>query len=473
MTPRNPQSGDARGVLAARPAPEFAAALLAEPALAFSGGEESADPRVGLGAFGPGDARPGERRTVRIGVIGTAGSIERAGAWLERCRGPVRSGAAGPPFPGLGGTFAAEFAMPPALSVVLADGELARADAAAVVEMVGARLRALASASPPPDVVLVALPHAVRARCAGPGPGGGRHSLEYALRARAAGSAGLATQFLWEGAGWGDGGDADASGHAGDDDAARAWDFWTGLYFRAGGRPWRAAGLDPESCFVGVSYYREPGGAPTARGLAQVFGAGGDGVVVRGGAFQWDGASSPQAPRGAAASLMGRAIGAHAAARGAPPRRVVVHKARPFGAGERAGFAAAFEAAAVGAYDLVALGERGIRFFRAGPEPPARGTFIDLRGAGALLYTRGHVASRGPYDGPRVPAPLEIAVDGGGSAARRVAEEVLVLTKMDWARTDPAARLPVTTAAAAEVAHVVARLSQDAPPGGWPYRLLV
>lgn len=43
--------------------------------------------------------------------------------------------------------------------------------------------------------------------------------------------------------------------------------------------------------------------------------------------------------------------------------------------------------AVVHSYDLVAFGERGIRFFRVGAEPPLRGTLVHL-GTSNPLFAR-------------------------------------------------------------------------------------
>ena len=42
------------------------------------------------------------------------------------------------------------------------------------------------------------------------------------------------------------------------DEATRAWNFFTALYYKAGGTPWRIARETEEytTCYVGVSFYR-------------------------------------------------------------------------------------------------------------------------------------------------------------------------------------------------------------------------
>ena len=67
------------------------------------------------------------------------------------------------------------------------------------------------------------------------------------------------------------------------DSASVAWNFFTALYYKAGGTPWRMvrspAQLD--ACYVGVAFYRTVDGQGTATSVAQVYNQRGDGVVVR------------------------------------------------------------------------------------------------------------------------------------------------------------------------------------------------
>lgn len=42
-----------------------------------------------------------------------------------------------------------------------------------------------------------------------------------------------------------------------EDEATRAWNFCLALYYKAGGLPWRLADIDPYTCYVGVTFYRE------------------------------------------------------------------------------------------------------------------------------------------------------------------------------------------------------------------------
>ncbi|MGX1365818.1 hypothetical protein RKD19_001177 [Streptomyces canus] len=68
------------------------------------------------------------------------------------------------------------------------------------------------------------------------------------------------------------------------DEATRAWNLHTALYYKADGTPWRMQrhSSDLATCYVGVSFYRSANGNELHTAVAQVFNERGDGVVVRG-----------------------------------------------------------------------------------------------------------------------------------------------------------------------------------------------
>jgi hypothetical protein len=73
------------------------------------------------------------------------------------------------------------------------------------------------------------------------------------------------------------------------DDATIAWNFFTALYYKAGGTPWRMvrAASDLEVCFVGVSFFRTPNSDTPATSFAQIYN--------QRGMVWWSGAARPSA----------------------------------------------------------------------------------------------------------------------------------------------------------------------------------
>src|SRR5439155_18450593 len=69
------------------------------------------------------------------------------------------------------------------------------------------------------------------------------------------------------------------------DDATRAWNLHTALYYKAMGRPWRIPrdSTDFATCYVGISFFHTLDRSSVLTSMAQVFDERGDGVIVQGG----------------------------------------------------------------------------------------------------------------------------------------------------------------------------------------------
>ena len=312
-------------------APRLEARYVPEPLLLFGGGRRAPDPKTGLALYGPFDVDAAEhRKTVRLGLIGTGRTLDLAARWIERCgrevpavsrrkvKGQVQhhpaDPAAHPEFPGVGEVFRTTFATTDALTETLTERDVAQIQAlefyedrvTRLVDVLIERIGVLADKPAMPDLVLVALPAELRKTCTVPS----RHRrrgqqpktlaqalaadlardeakgqanlfdvaaaqgvdladrdepqhvvLHHALKARAM-EIGLPTQLTWQ---------ANLEGGARvEDDATRAWNFWTGMYYKAGGVPWRVAGLPRGTCYVGLSFYQDR----TSKSLRTWHGAG-------------------------------------------------------------------------------------------------------------------------------------------------------------------------------------------------------
>jgi hypothetical protein len=278
--------------------------------------------------------------------------------------------------------------------------------------------------------------------------------LHHGLKARAM-ATDLPTQLIWQ---------ETLEGAASvEDDATRAWNLWTGIYYKARGVPWRASGLSPGSCYVGIAFYRDRVDASLRTCMAQAFSDQGEGLVLRSEPFRWAGSRSPHVPAELAEDLMSRVLRAYTDHVRQPPRRVVVHKKQRFWDDEREGMEKALRGA-VHSYDLVGFGERGIRFFRVGMEPPLRGTMVHMAAENAILYTQGYVPFLGAYQGMRVPRPVEIVEHIGDAPITQIGAEILALTKLDWNTAMFAGRLPITIAFAEDVGAILSELPRSVAP---------
>ena len=251
------------------------------------------------------------------------------------------------------------------------------------------------------------------------------------------------------------------------DAATRAWNLVTALYYKSSGVPWRLQHVDAGVCFVGVSFYKEisASGPRLRTSMAQTFTSNGDGFVLRGSTFEWDEASGGRSPHLDAASaqaLVRSVLELYKRQnKGSLPTRLVVHKRSRFWDEELEGFQDG--AKQVPLTDFVAVGERGIRFFRPGDFPPLRGTYVKFSDTDFILYTTGFVPFLRTYPGARIPQPTEVLEHFGDSPWDKVLTELLAMTKLNWNTADFAARYPITLAFSSRVGEILAEIPDDAP----------
>lgn len=250
-----------------------------------------------------------------------------------------------------------------------------------------------------------------------------------------------------------------------EDPATRAWNFCVGVYYKAGGTPWKLANVDPGTCFVGVSFYRHHTLAnPHMHScLAQLFTDYGDAVVIRGERVEWDtekGGKTPHLSAEQASRLMERVIETYRSHAQTNPRKIVLHKSSRFMDEEREGFESALEC--VNQYDLVHISsQRNIRCFREGEYPPIRGTYCFIPGGGHLVYTSGYIPSLDTYPSPHVPMPLEIVEHIGDSDIRTLCQDILRLTKMNWNSAEHSGVPPITLRFARLVGEIMSELPEE------------
>jgi hypothetical protein len=503
--------------------PNFESGLIAEPLLAFGGRNIHCDPKTGLGLYGPysmqGQSHP-PLTSITIGIVGPAPMVADAERWLDACRGVLANDGKQPflypHFPGINSAhpFQCELISGDTWREAIPARDLENAlgipgFSQRIKKVVGLYLRAietLAQREPRPGVVLCCIPQVVIDICTVrtgnlgeakrirlsraerilkasvstgqlllpgmdlalgiEGEEGGHHNLRRGLKAESM-QYGVPTQIVWPRTILCAEADRAAEATASQDIATRAWNFATALYHKAGGSPWRLADVDPGVCFVGLSFYRDVGHQnPNIRtSMAQAFTSAGDGYVLRGNSFAWNEAEqgkSPHLTEQAAAAMMRDVLDLYQRQnRGALPNRVVVHKTSRYWTEELRGFQEACEL--VPQKDFVALGWRGVQFYRPGDYPALRGTYVKFGATDLLLYTVGYVPFLRTYPGARVPQPIEVVEHHGDSPWDVVLREILGLTKLNWNTADFACSAPVTIAFSRRVGQILAELPADLP----------
>ncbi len=459
--------------------------------------QRSVDPKTGLSLYGPwGTPDDPPLTQVRVGIIGTGETVTACQAWLQRCRQRVDASpeddadpVLAPFFPGFEAKNGFNCRLEVPLIELFTPSELAKCVNApgrdfaveATTKVIATHLEALADRASPPAVVIVALPSEIRT-VAGSGrrpsvkpsaPDSNQGAFSFMAQAapppkllsrtlhRAMKAEGmrfdLPTQLAWP--------PAFAGGPTVQDDATRAWNFSTALYYKALGTPWRITGLARNTCYVGISFFRpigQPGELQSS--MAQAFSDKGDGMVLRGESFEWDTRTQgpPCLSRQQGCRLIESVLTQYKKHHPEGPGRVVVHKSSGFSADEMAGMSDALKE--IPYRDFLHVTRSSVRLLRAGDEPVLRGTVVELATRKYLLFTRGYIPFLQRYPGLRVPVPLVIGHQSGTGAMSELLAETLALTKMDYNSASFARSRPITLNFAENVGLILSELPDDVEP---------
>ncbi len=452
---------------------------LAEPSLEFAGGRQHIDQKTGLSVFGPaslGAERHPER--IRLGFVGSGVSVESAVRWFNRAAGGVPGDEERGllPFPGFRADrgFFADLALDHPPTEILTQHELDdvhsikryRECFQRAVALVADKLRLLSQRDDPPDAVILALPDELLAKVESvdyreKGRGLVHRDFRRVLKAEAM-SYRLPTQIIRQRTSEARPGARDL-----DHPSRVAWNLLTCLYYKTGGVPWRPTGLAHSACFVGISFYRPLGSTvpDLCTAVAQAFDEDGEGLILRGPDFRWDeqiAGRTPHLSGNDSSQLIRLVLRRYQEETRRVPARVVVHKTSRFSTEERDGFRAALKG--VTEFDLVAVRPTDeVRLVRAGRYPPLRGTLFSV-GEPRYLYTTGFVPALRAYPHGHVPSPLELLDHHGDSSPRKLAEEILLLTKMNWNSAGFAGSLPITVRFSRLVGHILREVSPAREP---------
>lgn len=489
-------------------------ARLSVPELEFGGAGYFNDPRLGLMQAGPFDMRFGaaHKAQVRVAVVGPQTTHDTVAAWLLRCRGEIQpSDPSGTQliFPGFKAVFRSDLVVDPSWYVALDERLIERAMALkpyqGFEQIVAIYSKAIEQAQQDfrPDVVVCAIGEAIEKRFWSvqrsllPNERAAlrraakdtvsdqielpfdwepeedaedllRRDLRRALKA-AAMRIGVPIQLMRNG------GMIDSTSN--EEPAARAWNLSTGLYYKAGGIPWRVRARGPETCFVGITFHhlRTSKRALVYSSLAQAFSTNGGGFALRGSILEPDPDEKRRTPhltKDQACHLGARVLEEYAVRNGEPPKRIVLHKSSRFWAEEQEGFRIAFRDVPV--VQLVSLAPSSIRLVTHASYPPSRGTLLSIDESRHYLFTSGYLPELGTYPGPHIPIPVELTVHGDPTMAevREAAIDALGLGRLNWNTSDLRSSQPVTLGFARRVGGIMteyAQLADDDPDPSYRY----
>jgi hypothetical protein len=282
--------------------PGFEFSRLDEPILLFAHNAPDTTPKGGLATAGPaGIGSALHPSHILIGIVGTGHTYEKAKDFVSKCAtlipGSQSSPRQVPDFPGMNQDSPFKTNLEPLDShlglITSSDlqNTVGNEDHAAgfkdAVEMLTGKVQLLCESDSPPDVIICALPDELVDYCLQAGKaltstGSPKDKLfSKLLKIEATRGQGHMLDELFErDTKSGDfvgrnlrralkdrtmkwqrpiqiGLDNSLFSEKGQPPATKAWNFCVALYYKAGGAlPWKVEGLNPETCFIGISFYR-------------------------------------------------------------------------------------------------------------------------------------------------------------------------------------------------------------------------
>ena len=455
-----------------------------EPELEFGVGKHI-DIRFGLMNYFPVDFNsPIAPKQIRLGIIGTNESIEGVSAWFEKCRNEIPAKKSNQPnlFPKFPG-FRSDFGF---RSTLVIDSALQRAisqknfDELERIDNIDERVKVAVdlfleelsyiTEKSNPDVLICAIPQAQLDLTSlddllddedDTSKKFGRIDFHDLLKAKAM-KLGIPIQLILPST-YDKTKRKPQKGNPAlmrvlQDEATRAWNLHTAIYYKAKGVPWRLVRNPSEysTCYIGISFYRTLDGSRLRTSVAQVFNERGEGVVVRGGFAKFDkNDKQVHLDENNALELIKISLNIYKREHGNYPARVVIHKSSKYSNNEQTGFMNGASACGIDRVDLLTVSKSFIRVYRTKQYPPLRGTFVSLDKRSHLLYTRGSVDFFSTYPGMYVPRTMMFQCERVEETPKFLANEILALTKMNWNNTQFDGGQPITLRASRQVSDIL------------------
>ncbi len=450
----------------------FSLKYVEEPKLMFLKGK-SYTPMVGLikhGArFSTSDET--EHKWIKVGIIGSGNSISLTLNLLHDMRYPIipeKPSKLNIPFLGLSKSSRLNFSLtykpewqqrisPTEISEILLKRTKTK-KALAFAELIDNKLSILSDKSPPPDVVIISIPKEVEEECKEffedkpliklPNDDDLHSRLKlYGMKYDIPIQLIRNKTLMYEGT---------------QDKSIVCWNLSVGLLYKSQkGYPWKLAEFNDNTCYVGISFFKErdENNKKTMRAsMAQVFLDTGESFILRGDAFEWNNQNSSDQPhltKEGAEDIIKLVLEQYKSHKKTYPARLVIHKSSNYWDDEKEGFLSASED--IECRDFITILGSNMKFYRMNSSfPTIRGTIISHSHLDDnLLYTTGFVPCLNTYPGIGTPYPINVRCNLQSSDIYQICQEILSFTKLDWNNTFIYRKDPVTLSVSRKVGSVL------------------
>lgn len=253
-------------------------------------------------------------------------------------------------------------------------------------------------------------------------------------------------------------------------ESAIAWNLSTAIFYKAGGKPWKLDSAREGVCYIGIVFKQVDNAVDpqTACCAAQMFLDSGDGVVFKGAVGPWWTGKRGQyhLNRQAAKEIVELCITAYTTKNPEPPKELFIHGRTWFSDEEWLGFQDG------GGNTTKIVGVRirpisGFKLFRLTTHPVLRGTAYIVDSRKGFLWTKGLIPRLRTYPGREVPNPILVEVSRGDAEITNVLKDILALTKLNYNSCSFGDGLPVTLKFANAVGEILTAgpiVNQVVPP---------
>lgn len=442
-----------------------------EPKLLFKGEQEAYNPQVGLLKFGPRTKSNESVETINLGIIGSNQSISQVMLLLRKMKSPVKPDKKITryrlPFPGFSkdSKFKMELVLQRRWQEKLTFNEINnirkeefeyRTDL--FTKYVFEKINILYSKYPPPDIIILSIPAEIMNICKKLGVDKPKLKLsnddDFHDRIKLFGmNSKIPTQIIRP---------ETLLQKNTQDISLICWNLGVAIIYKSQrGFPWKLTYLEENTCYVGISFYKEIHEDQdfTRTSLAQVFLESGESFILRGDSFIWDNKKYPNSPhldKDGAKKLIKQVIDQYFKYKKLKPNRLVIHKTSSYWEEELEGFLEGTEN--IGERDFVTIYDNSnLKFYREDKWFTSRGLLLSYRNRSEhYLYTTGYNPYLRTYIGYGVPKPLRIKTYTDDPPILKICEEILSFSKLDWNNTYFNSKLPLTLEVSKKLGRILA-----------------